>query len=367
MRNLQFNKCWHGFSVDGRETVTMTRCYSLMKKMLGGLCCLLALKSGAQELSKDTGYNTPSVVGLPKAKVFQFKYELIPHYTMTTTAKQPGFNNSVNDVTNNSRLEARLRFPVYRRRELFIAMGLKYYREEFHFSPQESSSNKFYNTLNDRDLKSLGASLYMIRATKGEKYFLLNANFDLNGDYTNKNYNLTDFLKFSITPLIGWKKSNDLSYAVGVSYNSAFGAPMLYPVASYNKNFNKYWGLETLLPVNVRVRYSPNVHNFFYGTLALNGASYRLDNKVDSVFADFNNLHLHRSELKLTTSLEKEIHDWLWFSLEAGVRHNFKSNITNSRRARKDIILSNRLSDGFLVSASIFIVPPRAMMKRLKQ
>jgi hypothetical protein len=92
--------------------------------------------------------------------------------------------------------------------------------------------------MEDRPLKSAGLHFYVLKPTKTNKYFILRASFDLNGDYGSRKFGKTEFLKFSITPLIGWKKSENLSYAVGLSYGYTFGRPLVIPVISFNKNFS---------------------------------------------------------------------------------------------------------------------------------
>jgi len=319
----------------------------------------------AQEIfswSKETGYCTPSVAGLPRPKAFIVKYELQPNYKITSTAKDGNFENSDGEINRNRRLDFRLRFPIINKPSLTIAAGLKYSREEFRLDNYPTGS-KFYNNLEDRDLKSIGAHLYVIKPTKSKKYFILRAGFDFNGDYPSDKINASEFLKFSITPLIGWKKNDNLSYALGFSYGYAFGRPLIYPVFSYNKNFNCNWGIESLLPVNFKLRYTKNEKNYFYAGLELQGNSYRLDN-ADSVFSAYDKLHLFHSELRFTITYERELHDWLWFGIEGGVRHNLTFNVTNGPKATADVILKNKLSEAPLINASIFIVPPKGFFRK---
>jgi hypothetical protein len=318
----------------------------------------------AQEIfswSKETGYCTPSVVGLPRPKAFVFQYELQPKYKITSTVKDGNFQNTEGEINRNRRLDFRLRFPIINKSSLTIAAGLKYSREEFRFDNYPTGS-KFYDNLENRDLKSIGAHLYVVKPTKSNKYFILRAGLDFNGDYPSDEAKAGEFLKFSIAPLIGWKKNDNLSYAVGFSYGYAFGRPLIYPVVSYNKNFNCHWGIESLLPVSLKVRYTKNEKNYFYGGFELKGNSYRLDDP-DSIFIG-DKLHLFHSELRFTVTYERELHDWLWFGIEAGARHNLTFNVTNGPKANSDVILKNKLSGAGLINGSIFIVPPRGFFRK---
>jgi hypothetical protein len=319
----------------------------------------------AQEIfswSKETGYCTPSVVGLPRPKAFIFSYELQPHYKITSTAKDDNFENNSAEINRNRRLDFRLRFPIINKPSLTIAAGLKFSREEFRFDDYPTNS-AFYNNLEDRDLRSIGAHFYVVKPTKSKKYFIIRAAFDFNGDYPSDKIKAGEFLKFSLAPLIGWKKNDNLSYGVGFSYGYAFGRPLIYPVFSYNKNFNCNWGIESLLPVNLKLRYTKNEKNYFYAGFELQGHSYRLE-VTDSAFSAYDKLHLFHSELRFTITYEREIHDWLWFGVEGGLRHNLSFNITDGPKSNSDVILKNKLSEAALINASIFIVPPKGLLKR---
>lgn len=315
--------------------------------------------------SKETGYCNPSVVGLPRAKALIIKYEIQPAYKITSTAKQGGYGNSEGEINNNSRWDFRLRFPIVNKPSFTLAAGIKYTQEEFNFENPGSNNYEFYKDLEDRPLKSIGLHFYLVKPTKNKKYFILRTSFDLNGDYDAKHFYLKDFLKFSITPLIGWKQNENLSYALGLSYGYAFGRPLIYPVLSINKNFNCNWGIESVLPVNIRLRYTKNEKNYFYTGFELSGASYRLNN-AGTAFSSYDKLHLFRSELRYTINYEREIHDWLWFGIEGGIRHTINFNLTNGPSVKSDIIIKNKLRDAPVINASIFVVPPRGLLKRKK-
>jgi hypothetical protein len=328
----------------------------------------LAHNCTAQEIfswAKETPYCNPSVVGLPRAKALILKYELQPDYKIMSTGKSGSYGNSDGKINRNRRLDFRLRFPIINKPSLTIAAGIKYTHEEFRFENTTGNTYDLYKDLEDRPLKSLGLHFYVVKPTRTKKYFILRASFDLNGDYTSGNIGKLNFLKFSISPLIGWKQTENLSYAVGVSYGYTFGVPLIIPVFSINKNFNCHLGIESLLPVNLRLRYTPNPKNFFYTGVELAGSSYRLESR-GTAFSAYNKLHLFRSELRFTANYEREIYDWIWFGIEAGYRNNIFFNLTNGSRSRSDIIIENRLKAAPLINVSLFAVPPKGLLKKRK-
>ena len=325
------------------------------------------ISAHAQEIfswGRDSGYCSPSVVGLPRAKALVIKYEVLPNFTIRSEGKQGGYGNSNAGIKQNGRFDFRLRFPIINKPALTVAAGIKYSHEEFLFKDADLRNNyPFFKDLEDRPLKSVGLHFYVVKPTKTNKYFVLRTSMDLNGDYSSDKFGKTEFLKFSVTPLIGWKKNENLSYAFGFSYGYTFGKPLIIPAVSINKNFDCNWGIESILPINVRLRYSPNDNNYFYTGLELAGGSYRLDNK-DSAFLSFSRLHLFRSELRYVLSYERAIHDWLWFGLEAGWRENLRFNLTNGPKAMSDVIISNKLSGSLVANVSLFVVPPKGLLKR---
>ncbi len=117
-----------------------------------------------------------------------------------------------------------------------------------------------------------------------------------------------------------------------------------------------------LLPSNAKLRYSPNPKNYCYAIAELNGANYTI-RLPDSTLARNSSLYLQKSEVRLLLNYEREIYDFLWFGLEAGVRTNINFNLSESVHHRRDPIIRNQLNHALLLNASLFIVPPRKFVK----
>jgi Domain of unknown function (DUF6268) len=309
-----------------------------------------------QELPK--AYCKPAIKGLPRGKGLVIKYEYIPSYKITTTDETGNFNNSNNKVTRNGRWDIKLKIPVINKPSLSIVAGLKFITEQYHFNNLSSNANPLCQSLEDRALNSVGASLLVIKPRRGNTFWILRVSGDLNGDYDNSTRSKTDYLKFSVAPAIGWKINDDLSYAIGVSYSYTFGRPLILPTLAINKNINGHWGLESVLPAFVRLRYAPDENFYWLNGIEVDGASYRLNNTVPSL-ASYQSLHLHRSEIRLTSGIETQIKGWLWIGAEAGFRH--------SLTYKSGIIFKNKINDGLFFNASVFLVPPKAFLRRLTE
>ena len=179
-----------------------------------------------------------------------------------------------------------------------LALGVHYYNEEFEFSDLDNPEYTAFQRLNDRNLKSIGTSIYMVRPFLGNKYIVFRGAFNLNGDYEDSK-NLKDFTKVSLVPLYGVKINPYTSMAFGVALSFDFGDPAIYPVFIYNKTFNNRWGLELTLPVEARVRHTFNKRNLLYAGVKLQGNGYNITLDPESeLLVENETIQLSKSELK---------------------------------------------------------------------
>ena len=328
-----------------------------MKKL--ALYCLIIFNISFVFSQQDTTavineYCLPKIKGVPIGKGFSIDYENQPNYSMETTDKTGLFGDSKTDIRTNSRLKMKMKIPIMNKPHLTILGGLRYNFEEYHFE-NSTNNNPLFTALEDKGLKMLGTDFLIIKPTKTKNYWLLRVRADFNGDY-NGDFLQSEYLKFSFSPAWGRKVNEDFTYAVGLSYNYRFGSPLVLPVFSFNKNFNEKWDIESILPVFVKLRYKPTDKLFWINAVDLDGASYRLKS-LDTNFPGYDNIHLHRSDIRFTTRIERKLTGWFWVGADVGLNQNLTYNVTNSNRARKDILFENNLKTGFLFNFSIFISP----------
>ncbi|MEO8768679.1 MAG: DUF6268 family outer membrane beta-barrel protein [Ferruginibacter sp.] len=331
---------------------------------------IVAMQSFAQEaVTKKKAkkvYCKCTINGLPRGKAASLKYEYRPHYNITTTDKTGNFGNSSNTIKNNGRIEAKVKIPIINKPYLSIIGGLKYNREEYNFKALPDGSNPLYKSLEDRDLKSIGANLTVIKPSLSNKFWILRLSANLNGDYSKSPLSKANYLKFSVSPALAWRKNDDLSYAVGLTYSYSFGRSLVFPTFALNYNFNERWSIETILPLFVKFRYGFNEDFYWYNNIEFSAASYRLNN-TNAALAAYQSLHLYTSELKVSSSLEKQLVGWLWAGIEIGGAHNFSYNLTNSTSGKKDVIFKSKIKDGLLFNVNLFLVAPKKLYRRLTE
>ena len=322
----------------------------------------LTFAQGAIRQDSLRPYSDPGVRGLQKPKGIEIKYERMLDYGIRSQARGEGLTDGVGEVRRNRRWEFKGKVPLVNKPAFKLAAGLNYLVEEYRFENVAVQAYPFYTSLEDKSLKSLGASLYLLKSTLRQMYFVIRAAVNLNGDYQVGNLPTADYLRVSVSPLVGWKKTPDLSYGLGFSYSYDFGRPAIYPVLVYNQTFNPRWGVESILPAYVKLRYNLNPKSVAYLKAEGNGDNYNIrltyPNRQET-----RTYYLRSLAARIVLDYEREIYDFLWVGLEAGVRRNLDFSLATTNRRRSSTVLDNRLSDAFFFEATLFLVPPKRFLK----
>ncbi len=329
------------------------------------MACWLSLMSvHAQQsvvLCTDSTFCVPAVFGMTRSKGIIIKQERVFDYRITSDGTEAGYGQGEDEVKFNKRWQFKLRFPVLMKPGFKLAMGLEYFKEEYHFEGFPENDYPLYQSLEDKPLRSIGTTVYLVKPWLGNRYFMMRVGVKFNGDEGLGNLIDSDKLRVSLAPLIGWKKNPYTSYAFGLAYSYDFGRQRVYPVVSYNHTFNNRFGLESILPLEVKLRYTMTEKNLFYATTEFNGATYNI--KLDDPsFPEDEDYYLRKSEVRFLVTYEREIHDWLWFSLETGLRSNITFELVDSPKRNANTVIDNEFNSAFLLNASIFVVPPRKFL-----
>lgn len=302
----------------------------------------------------DTSYCVPSVEGLSRPKGFVISEEIVMNHGINSSSTQGTTSTALGQIKAVRRREIKFKAPLLNRDGLKIAMGFKYRVEDVFFDDQARESLSFYQNLENKNLKQLGTSLYLIKPMRGNVYFLMRASASLNGDYGANNAPTKDYLKYSIAPMIGWKKTPFLSYAVGIGYSENFGKLSLFPLLSYNQTFTKHFGIESILPLRIKLRYSTlDQKNFIYLSSEVKGSTYNIK------FRDGDTGYLNNTEIRHLVTYEREIYDFVWISVDAGLRSNLNFSLSDTPDYKNSKVINNNVNQSFFVGFSIFVVPPK--------
>ena len=352
-----------------------------MKKFYSIIFTFLALLVGAaaqaQDAAQDSSrmnkeYANPSVEGTARGKFFIAKYQRYFNYSFNSKEanhdKLPvGNSNATVDKSNIAEVKGFI--PLWNHPHFKTVLGVGYQREEYHFK-NANDGYLYHQNLEDKGLKSLSAQLAFIHPINYKNYFVWRVKGQLNGDYTSNELDLHDYLKVTGELMYGWKKSKYFSWGIGAQAGYTFGRYSIYPAILYNRTFNSTWGVESVFPANIKMRYTPFTDKtFFYFGYELDGYSYNI--KVDKapfaqspVFANVKTLELRHNDVKFNVRYEQEIYDFLWFGLEGGYRMNISYDAYESGSKRKTSLIETNCGGAPFAEASLFFVVPRAFLKR---
>jgi hypothetical protein len=306
----------------------------------------------------------PSLEGMARSKGFSILYERALDAKITSTSEDTSIGNSSATIGRNNKFDFKLKIPVWNRPGFKVVIGFKYYFEEFNFNSPEGLSYPLYQNLEDKNLKSIGGNINILKPLNETKYLGFRLNGDLNGDYNAKEFGKSSFLKYSIAAIYGWKKCETKTVGIGIYHSYTFGKRSFYPVLAYANTYSKHWGIEALLPASFKVRHNVTEKTLFYAGYEVEGSAYHL--RIDNPpLSQYKSLELRRSNIRFTIDFEQEIYDFLWFGITAGLRQPISLNLSKEASARNEDLITNKLALAPFFNASIFIVPPRTLENKI--
>ncbi len=318
----------------------------------------IAMASGLR--SQDTtGYCIPTIDGQPRPKGLELTYERMLDYGITGTRNDVSPGDYATQVRRNARWKSKIRLPLLNTPAWKVNMGLGYSTENYSLEQESGSGDQVLSLLDDKQLRSISAGLYVVKPFVGNRYLVLRTNSSLNDDGTGTFASKQNSLKHEIALVYGIKRNASSSIGFGIAFGYTLGRASLLPVIGYDRSFNKHWGLEVLLPSYARARYAFGQGNLLLFGAKIDGANYniRLQGQgLDGVY------FLERSDLRAFMRYEREIHDWLWFGADVGLNTNLDlSLVTDHGAQRGEVILSNSVNNAFYFGAGFFVVPPKKM------
>lgn len=340
-----------------------------MDKIVFAIVCMtsvfIPLTLLAQEPKEKVEYCNPRVNGMPRPTGISLSYERVMDYRIYSKSNVDYLKDGEGAVNYNRRVKFKFRVPVINKDKFKLTYGFHYSHEEFRFRDPENLNYSLYTSLEDKSLKSLGSNFYFLFPRKNKTFFAVQLNLSLDGDYYRGDVGLAKFIKVSAGPMWGKKPHDNLMYGFGFAYSYTFGDPSISPLFAYYHTFNPKWGIEALLPLEAKVRFNMSKRSILYLGAETRGASYNV-RLNDPALADNSTLELRHSEIKFLFSLDHEIHDFLWVSVQAGYRYNLNFNLAESNRNRKptnffkrEYIVESTLDDAFYFNVGLKIKPPK--------
>ncbi|WP_266203322.1 DUF6268 family outer membrane beta-barrel protein [Pontibacter kalidii] len=307
-------------------------------------------------------FASPGVRGEGKPRGVVVSYERLPGFGIESESDNPRVGDGSGRIDRHNKFSVRAFAPLLNKPQDKVVIGFNYELEEFNFGGLTPASYDLYRYLEDKNLRSIGLQVLYLHSLNERNFYFIRVKGELNGDYTRDNINVSDYLKGTMDLAYGWKKSPDYVIGVGLQWGYTFGRQRVYPGVLYNRTFNPKWGVESIFPANLRVRYNLNEKTLFYAGYRLEGASYNL--YVDEPpLSEFEDLELRRTDIKGLLRVEREIYDFLWFAVEGGFRQYYRHRLYDDVGSRDELI-ENDLAGAGYVGVELYLVPPRRFTQK---
>jgi hypothetical protein len=174
-------------------------------------------------------------------------------------------------------------------------------------------------------------------------------------------------MKYSAALIYGKRPSERKQWGVGLARTYRAGELNYIPIIFFNHTdaANK-WGSEVLFPARAHVRRTINSRNMLFAGYELEGQSYRLY-RMESIRNQ--DLEIRRAEIRLRAVYEFSLKDFIWMSVQAGYRINYRYDVdrlTNGKEiyrafgllSDEPYIMQNTLTNPFYFNVSVNLVSP---------
>jgi Domain of unknown function (DUF6268) len=304
-------------------------------------------------------YCSQKIIGLSPSKLISLGFDFVGANALTTDTLSQYLGRDTK-ITSNAGLRFLANFPVISNNKMILNLGVNYL--DFKYKLDSVAENPFASNLAENGLRSYGINGTLFKPFNSKRFMILQLAFDHNS--INK---LNEFdvkaIKTSVVGIYGVKPHDRLQWGLGLSRTYRGGGINYIPVFLYNYTFkSKKWGIEMLLPAKANVRYTLNSRNLLFAGFELEGAAYSFNLDKSKYNLSFNRLQLERSEIRPRITYEFSIYQFIWLSLQAGYRLNYKFGVDDRDDMRlisdRPFIMNNTVKNAYYFNVSLNLVSP---------
>ncbi|GAB2942238.1 hypothetical protein GCM10027048_03470 [Hymenobacter coalescens] len=300
-------------------------------------------------------YATQKVLYLSPTKLISVGYEAQTGFDLTATGRHqaagPADAALARNVNRYGGLRLGVNAPVISRSNFILNLGLTYWNTDVRLDGAEAST--YFQALR-RGLRSTGASATMFKPFNEQRFLLVQANTDLNGNYRRLDELSGKGLTYSGTAIYGWKRNDNYMWGLGVTRTYRAGQLLHIPVLLYNRTFNPRWGVEAVFPARVNLRRS-------FGTTSLLLLGYELEGNTYYLGPlNGQDLYLRRGEMKPRITYERQLAGFVWLSAQVGYRYNWRFNTFAEQNPQGDNkpVFDHSLDNPLYFNLSVNLVSP---------
>ena len=299
----------------------------------------------------------PGVTNASPSRGLVLEYGLRPGFTMGRIGAFEGQPDIQTKYWEDRVLKVKL--PLVNRTDFKVIVGMNHTEETYHFDEQEIAGDPFFESLNGQTLKSTRFTTYLVKSFDNRYYGLARVELGYNGDYDKFVRFDERYGMFRAAAMIGRKWNEDFEMGGGLLYTSTFRRTTVWPFAFANYTINTKWGIEAVIPVDMKLRY-----DWTPKRLLLTGINYfSREHSVDFVLgndANTQNVFLRRHAIAPNITLQQQIFgEWTWIDIQAGYSFDL-----NTRLRSDDLTIDESIGTGSapFVRVSFFVSPPRKVI-----
>ncbi len=322
-------------------------------------------------------YCSPKIEGLSPAKLISIGYDYQMGYTMNADTFRrlgsvaPLMPDSARVLTSNG-MRFGCNIPVISRTDLVWQMGANYWEQRYKFEDPSALKNPMLTSLSENGLRTMGINTTLFKPLNDVKFLLFQGSADLSGDYQFGKFMPLKYTKYSAALIYGKRTSEKKQWGVGVARTYRVGELNYIPIIFYNSTdvANK-WGTEILFPARAHVRRTINSRNMLFAGYELEGQSYRLWRSNDQTGFNLRNedVEIRRGEIRLRAVYEFSLKDFIWMSIQAGYRINYRYDVDRLGNGKEiyrafglasdaPYVMVNQLTNPLYFNISLNLVSP---------
>lgn len=268
------------------------------------------------------------------------------------------FQGEPSVLENLENIIFKLKVPIVNQEGFKLLAGFNYRPEQYYFNRIGPDYEPVFQYINERILKNTAFEIFGSKSFNERNYAIGRLKASYNGDFNG----LADFDQryaiYNLTVAYGIKKHDDLEYGFGINFTHSFRNTIALPFFIYNRNFNAKWGMESVLPALVSIRYNHTPKTILLGGFRYNSRSYSISVPQMGETFDY---AMNHSEIRTFLSVEQNLIPWIWLDAEVGYQFNFSTDFEAKSPNAADFMVEP--SNAPYIKLGIFISPPDSYLK----
>ena len=318
---------------------------SIVKLILICLACQFSARAQDSTLCLDKNY---------RPKVAEFGLETLLNYDINSSSERQGSNDS--EIDYDRLLKFKIAAPIIFKKDRIFGVQLKYYKHRFFFDAGNEESELFSH-LNNTTITNGGIRFFYQQDLNDKDKIRFVGGGEFKSDDYSWNANTT---KYFVSGIWSRKLSKRTKIGTGIVFNRDIRTTSIYPVLTYERQLTDKLTLDLALPKSATLRKKINDSNYLIAKAEFKGWRYNLTNSIAGEESD---LTIRKIDVQFVISWEREIHDWLWFQLDAGYTKNLRYYLAEPGGSNSDALVNINSDDTEYLKFSLFIVPPKKFYK----